>query len=126
MNEKFGKEYKLCSKKLIAEIFEKGKHVKAYPYFLHYLPAELNSATSFQVVISAPKRNFKKAVDRNRIKRLTREAVRKNKHLLESAFSERNQKFALFLIYTGKEEESFQTIMHKIETLFMRLVENTE
>lgn len=124
MDERFGKNYKLCNKKIISSIFEEGKQLKVYPFFLRYKPATINSDASFQIVISVPKRNFKKAVDRNRIKRLIREAVRKNKHLLENALLNEKQKLALFLIYTAHKEESYQFISNKIEMLFQRLVEN--
>lgn len=126
MDERFGKKYKLCNKKIISSIFEDGKQLKVYPYFLRYKSAELKSETAFQIVISVPKRNLKKAVDRNRIKRLTREAVRKKKHILEDGLSSSAQKLALFLIYTAHKEESYQMIINKIETLFKRLVENEQ
>lgn len=122
MDERFGKKYKLCSKIVIASIFEKGKQEKVFPFVLRYVRTDLKTNTRFQIVISVPKRNFKRAVDRNRIKRLVREAVRKNKYILEEAISEEEQQFALFLIYTAQQEESYQKISNKIETLFQRLV----
>lgn len=124
MDESFGKKYKLCNKKIIASIFEDGKHLKVYPFILRYKPTALNSDAPFQIVISVPKRNFKKAVDRNRIKRQVREAARKNKHLIESEFSNQKQQFALFLMYTAHKGEPYHLINHKIEMLFKRLVES--
>ncbi|RFC54214.1 ribonuclease P protein component [Brumimicrobium aurantiacum] len=124
MNEKFGKEYKLCSKKVMTAVFEKGKTEKNYPFVLRYLDTDLKTNTCFQIVISVPKRRFKKAVDRNRIKRLIREAVRKNKHIIEQSMTENQPQLALFLIYTGNKEEPYQKIYDKIEALFLRLVKN--
>ena len=124
MDERFGKKYKLCSKTVMTAIFEKGKEEKSYPFLLRYLSADLKTDAKFQVVISVPKRKFKKAVDRNRIKRLIREAVRKNKYILEEALSAEDQQLALFLIYTASEEETYQRILNKIEVLFLRLVES--
>lgn len=123
MDERFGKKYKLCSKIVIASIFEEGKQEKAYPFVLRYIRTDLKTDTKFQIAISVPKRNFKRAVDRNRIKRVVREAVRKNKYILEEAISEEMQQFALFLIYTAQEEEPYQKIGDKIETLFLRLID---
>ncbi|WP_417264758.1 ribonuclease P protein component [Brumimicrobium sp.] len=126
MDERFGKKYKLCSKTVMASIFEKGKQEKAYPFLLRYLKADLKTDAKFQVVISVPKRKFKKAVDRNRIKRLIREAVRKKKYILEDAIESEDQQLALFLIYTASEEETYQRILNKIEVLFLRLVEKKD
>lgn len=124
MDESFGKEYKLCSKKVMATIFEEGKTEKVYPFLLRYLAVDLKTNTRFQIVISVPKRKFKRAVDRNRIKRLIREAVRKKKYIIEQSMTEEEQQLALFLIYTSSQEETYQKIIDKIEALFLRLVEN--
>ncbi len=123
MDESFGKEYKLCSKKVMDTIFEEGKTEKVYPFLLRYLAVDLKTEKRFQIVISVPKRKFKRAVDRNRIKRLIREAVRKKKYILEEAMTPEEQQLALFLIYTSNEEETYQKILDKIEALFLRLVE---
>ena len=124
MDERFGKKYKLCSKTVMTSIFEVGKQEKTYPFLLRYLAVDLKTDTKFQIVISVPKRKFKRAVDRNRIKRLIREAVRKKKYILEEGLSTENQQLALFLIYTASEEETYQRILNKIEVLFLRLVES--
>lgn len=124
MDESFGKEYKLCSKKVMDSIFEEGKTEKVYPFLLRYLTVDLKTSKRFQIVIAVPKRKFKRAVDRNRIKRLIREAVRKKKHIIESSMSAEEQQLALFLIYTSNEEETYQKIIDKIEALFLRLVES--
>lgn len=124
MNESFGKEYKLCSKKVMDTIFEEGKTEKVYPFLLRYLNVDLKTEKRFQIVIAVPKRKFKRAVDRNRIKRLIREAVRKKKYIIEQAMTDEEQQLALFLIYTSSQEETYQKIIDKIEALFLRLVEN--
>lgn len=124
MDESFGKQYKLCSKKVMDTIFEEGKTEKVYPFLLRYLTVDLKTSKRFQIVIAVPKRKFKRAVDRNRIKRLIREAVRKKKHIIESSMSAEEQQLALFLIYTSNEEETYQKIIDKIEALFLRLVES--
>ena len=124
MDERFGKDYKLCSKKIMAAIFEKGKFEKTYPFILRYLATDLPTSKCFQVVISVPKRKFKRAVDRNRIKRVIREAVRKNKYILEQAYDEGETQMALFIIYSSNKEEPYQKVFNKIESLFQRLVKN--
>ena len=124
MDESFGKEYKLCSKKVMTSIFEDGKQEKVYPFLLRYLAVDLKTNTRFQIVIAVPKRKFKRAVDRNRIKRLIREAVRKKKYIIEQSMTAEEPQLALFLIYTSNEEETYQRIINKIEALFLRLVQS--
>tara|TARA_R110002111_G_scaffold136317_3_gene202138 strand:- start:649 stop:1059 length:411 start_codon:yes stop_codon:yes gene_type:complete len=122
MDERFGKAYKLCSKKVIEELFEEGLKIKQYPFVLQYKYTDVPSKKNFQIVCSVPKRLHKKAVTRNRIKRLMREVVRKKKHIIEENFPQNDKKLALFLIYTGKEEEGYSLLLNKIELLFERLM----
>ena len=122
MNEKFGKEYKLCSQKVIQSIFDAKKSVKAYPFLIHYSLLPLTSEASFQITVSAPKRNFKKAHDRNRIKRLMREAIRKNKLILEPFLLENKKQVALFMIYTAREEIPYDILFKKTTLLFTQLI----
>jgi ribonuclease P protein component len=122
MNQTFGKEYKLCSKKTIEFLFEKKKTVKQFPFIATYGEIELPTKKSFQVVISAPKRIFRKAHDRNRIKRLMREVFRKKKLILEDFLLAEKRQIALFLVYTNKEEMKYTVLENKIELLFTKLV----
>lgn len=126
MNQNFGKGYKLCSKKAIEELFEQHTKVKQYPFIMHFAPMKLDTKMPFQVVISAPKRIFRKAHDRNRIKRLMREVMRKNKTELEALLLQQNQQMALFLIYTQKEELSYQVLDEKMRLLLNKLVEQVK
>lgn len=124
MNETFGKEYKLCSQKLIKELFDSGNKSFSFPFAYHFKLVELTSSAPFQVTISVPKRKFKHAHDRNRIKRLIREAIRKNKLILEEPLKNNNQQLALFLIYSHDAEVDINTLMLKINTLFNKLNES--
>jgi ribonuclease P protein component len=122
MDETFGKEYKLCSKKAIQSIFEEKKSIRQFPFVLHYTQMELPTDKPFQVVISAPKRIFRKAHDRNRIKRLMKEVFRKNKLILEAHLTTNQQQLALFLVYTNKEELKYDLLFHKMENLIRKLI----
>lgn len=122
MDQTFGKAYKLCSQKAIAAVFEQKQSVKQFPFVMHYKAMELPTEKSFQVVISAPKRIFRKAHDRNRIKRLMKEVIRKNKLILESKLATNQQQLALFLVYTNKEEMPYELLLRKMESLLMKLV----
>lgn len=122
MNEKFGKEYKLCSQKLIQTIFDQKQSIKTYPFVILYsiLPVKIDAL--FQITVSVPKRNFKKAHDRNRIKRLMREAIRKNKLILEPFLTENQKHVALFMIYTAREEIMYDVLFKKTAILFTQLI----
>ncbi len=122
MDQTLGKVYKLCSQKIIGAIYEDKKVVKQFPLLIHYKLIQLPEAVPFQLVFSAPKRTFRKAHDRNRIKRLLRETVRKNKLILESFLKENNIQVALFLVYTNKEELPYEVLLRKTEQLFQKLI----
>ncbi len=122
MNERLGKSYKLKSKKIIESVFNDGETVKQFPFLVKFCNQELPSNQAFQIVFSVSKRRFKKAPDRNRIKRLMREVVRKNKHSLEAQLQQNNQQLALFLIYTNTEIMSYEEMNRKIVLLFERLI----
>ncbi|PHR50066.1 MAG: hypothetical protein COA32_02725 [Fluviicola sp.] len=126
MDERLGKAYKLCSKKVIEELFENGLKIKQYPFVLQYKQIDLPTKKNFQIVCSVPKRIHKKAVTRNRIKRLMRETVRKKKYIIEEDFPHNKKQLALFLIYTGKEEENYSLLLDKIELLFERLMKDDD
>ena len=93
---------------------------------MHYKVVNEDEKTRFQVAVSAPKRTFRKATDRNRIKRLMRESIRKNKLYLEPFLAEQNIQLALFMIYTSKEELPLDTLMKKTQQLFKQLINTLE
>jgi ribonuclease P protein component len=122
MDQTLGKEYKLCSQKIIGAIYEDKKVVKQFPLLIHYKLIPLPESVPFQLVFSAPKRTFRKAHDRNRIKRLLRETVRKNKLILETFLKEHQCQLAFFLVYTNKEELPYDVLLRKTEQLFQKLI----
>ena len=79
MKQTLGKEERLKSKKLIERLYQEGSVVKSFPLRMVYLQTAHTSEFPCQVAVSVSKRNFKLAVDRNRIKRLLRETYRKQK-----------------------------------------------
>lgn len=82
MEKKFPKTEKLCSNKHIEELFFKGKSFVIYPLRVvyHFRDETDINKCSISVLISVSKKKFKRAVKRNRIKRLIREAYRLNKN----------------------------------------------
>ena len=126
MDQTFGKEYKLCSQKKIESLFKTGNTVKKFPLIVHFQEVEETLSKPFQIVISAPKRIYRKAHDRNRIKRLMREAVRKNKTILESYLIPKNKNIILFLVYTNKEEIPIDLLLKKTEQLFNLVIQKID
>jgi ribonuclease P protein component len=122
----FGKAYKLCSKTLLTEVYDKGKEIKEIPFIVRFVEAENPKGVPFQIVFVVPKRKFRNATTRNQIRRYIREAVRLNKHMIEEPLEQKNQHLALFLLYVGYKEVTFHDIDKKIKTLFKRLAHEIE
>ncbi|TXJ27175.1 MAG: ribonuclease P protein component [Chitinophagaceae bacterium] len=102
-----GKHERLKSRKQIEFLFQQGQRFAAPPFRVFYVikKMELKEATGslLQFGVGASSRFFKKAVDRNRIKRLGREAWRLQKRELLQVLEEQNKQLDVFFIYTGKE-----------------------
>ena len=94
----FPKTEKLCNYHRIQALFKEGKSLKKYPLKLLYLPLD-KEAVPTELLISVPKKKLKRAVDRNRIKRLLRESYRMEKHQLSSL----EHSYSLAFIYMSQE-----------------------
>ncbi|OEK07201.1 ribonuclease P protein component [Roseivirga misakiensis] len=114
----FPKSERLHSKKLIQELFNEGSSFYLYPFKIIFLPKE--DLTSNQVLVSVSKKKFKKAVTRNKIKRLIKEAYRLNKHSLDPD-ADTSSKALIGYIYTGKEVMPFDFIESKLKKSLLRL-----
>lgn len=119
-----GKNYKLCSKVLIEELFKSGTTIKSYPLIAIIKPVEFSDKIPFKIVFSAPKRTFRKAFQRNRIKRICKEAVRLNKSILESYLIENKKQLALFLVYSSKDELNHTQLEKKVVKLFNEIIKS--
>ena len=96
----FRKSERLCSKKIIDRLFAEGKPVFAFPLKIVYLETQLPVKVSVQAGFSVGKKNFKRAVQRNLIKRRMREVYRLNKSNFYDEVGEKQ--VAVFFIFTGK------------------------
>jgi ribonuclease P protein component len=110
-----GKE-KLKSKKLIEKLFDEGRSLNEFPLRLVYLSVNHREDVRIKVAVSVSKRNFKKAVDRNRIKRLLREAYRLNNR---KYFNNITTQYALMILYIGNEVQSFEHIDNAMKKLLL-------
>jgi ribonuclease P protein component len=118
----FPKEEHLCRKKLIEELFSKqSSSFGVYPLRVVWVSRATPSTAPPQVLISVSKRTFKRAVDRNRLKRLIREAYRLNKYrLLEQPGG--HQVALLGIIFTGKEKSPLALVEKKLISGIQRLL----
>ena len=104
------------------ELFNSGSSFHLHPFTVYHLSKNIDLPAPAQVLISVPKKNFHLAADRNRIKRLIREAYRQNKHLLYSALKQNNLQLVLGLIYSAKKIEASELIQEKITSVLQRLI----
>lgn len=120
VDQSFPKELRLTHKGDIDILFSKGNRIKSHPFIILYNKTETPMSVPFKLLISVPKRNFKKAVDRNYIKRCIREVVRKNKESLSD--ENKDTTFHVAILYSFKTKLSFNeleisllTAINKIE-----------
>ena len=118
----FSKKEKLKSEKLIAKLFDEGQSVVAYPLRLVFLATTFDDGVKSKAGVSVSKRNFKKAVDRNRIKRLMRESYRLQKDTL---FHNSSVQYALMILYIGKDKTDFASINQKMKQIFDKFLQKT-
>lgn len=114
----FPKSERLHKRNNIQELFTKGSSFYLFPFKVLVLKSD-DKSIHHQVLISVSKRNFKKAVQRNLIKRRIREAYRLNKHLLAEY-----PKLQIAYIYTAKEVLEYSDIEMKVIESIKRLSEN--
>ncbi len=119
----FSKDERLHSKVLIEELFAKGKSFFNYPFKVLVKKISTEKQQLPSILISVPKRTFKKAVDRNRIKRLIREVYRQNKLIVYELQSTEPHSFHIAFIYTAKSILSYQEIERKI-ILILQTIKN--
>ena len=119
MTFNFGKRERLKSKKLIGQLFKEGQSVTVYPLKLFYMRVADDQESKVKTAVSVPKKNFKSAVQRNRIKRLMREGYRLNKHLI---FNNIEGKFAFLILYLGKELPEYRDVEGPLKSIFKKLV----
>jgi ribonuclease P protein component len=118
-----GKTDRLKSRKQIEALFKTGKKITLFPFRLLYSIEAANGKTEAGFTVST--KNFPKAVDRNRIKRLCREAYRvQNKELKTRIFINRKVIF-LFFIYTSREILPYQEISLAVKSILDKLVQMT-
>ena len=103
-------------------LFAKGKHTQATPIKLVYLVTSTPLEFQAQAMFVVPKRGFKKAHDRNKLKRRMKEVYRLNKNLFYSALDSQKKHVVLAFIFTGKKIETYDVIKTSMHKLLNNLV----
>jgi ribonuclease P protein component len=123
------KPEKLKSRKHIEKLFREGKSFSLFPYKVVYLlsPGAVagGHTAPLQAGFGAGSRHFKKAVDRNRIKRLGREAYRLQKAPLLEQLTRKGSSLAVFFVFIGKELPDYGTVSAKIGVALQKLLKET-
>lgn len=130
---KFSKKEHLKSEKRIGQLFRSGSSVMAYPLRAIWLSDGGRKTTSeivlekkVQVAFSVPKRVFKTAVDRNRLKRQIREAWRLNKQFFKEKLPPDSPPISMMLIYVAKEKLPFSEIENGVRKLIRKFAPKPE
>ncbi len=122
MGDNFGKENRLKGNKIVSKIFEgPNKSLKVFPFKTYYSISIVKEGL-VKYGISVPKKKFKRAVDRNRIKRLVKEALRLNKSILSQEVSKQNIEVHIMILFTGEKQiPTYHFIEIKIKEILKRL-----
>ncbi|KAA6301192.1 MAG: Ribonuclease P protein component [Candidatus Ordinivivax streblomastigis] len=100
-SEPFSKAERISIQREIDRLFNEGSAFTVYPLRVFYLETKPLSGVSASILISVPKKRFKRAVQRNRIKRLVRETYRKNKHSLLASLQTQDTGLLLAFVYVS-------------------------
>lgn len=119
----FRKHEHLCGKLRIRDVALTGAAVHVPPFKLVGKTMDLPTHAPAQIAFAVPRRNLKRAVDRNRIKRLMREAYRTNKNELYAKLEGREHKIAWLVVYQGRADIDLRSTEQKITKALHRWLE---
>ena len=119
----FEKGERLKSYRAIQQLFKEGNSFVQYPLRLIWSPMKIRQSNyPVQFTVSVPKRSFRRAVPRNRLRRQIREAYRLNKHQLYQSLKDRDRQLAFMVIYIAREPLPYQQIEAAMKGLIRRFV----
>jgi ribonuclease P protein component len=122
----FSKEEHLCGEKRINRLFLEGEAFMAYPLRVVFLLEAKSDLNPVSVMVSVPKKRFKRAVKRNRLKRLMREAYRLNKFILADKLIEKNLQIHIAFNYVSNDELDFAAIEKKMKVALGKMGEKID
>lgn len=119
----FPKAEHLCGEKRIARLYTQGEAFMTYPFRVVFRIEPKKDIVPASVMVSVPKKRFKRAVKRNRLKRLLREAYRLNKHALIDLLDEKQLQAHVAFNYVSDEELDFVAIEKKMKIALQKLMD---
>ena len=124
-NLSFPKKYRINSKLIFEKFIALNQTVFVYPFKCYYSFSPLENGKDVNdMAVAVPKRNFKKAVERNRIKRMMREAYRTNHHqILDTETIVKNCKISFLFVYIATKMESFALIEKKMQEIMKNILQ---
>jgi ribonuclease P protein component len=123
MRNTLGKQERLRSKKLIEKLYTEGDSIKTFPLRMVYVQTAHTSDFPCQVGVSVAKKNYKLAVDRNRLKRLMRETYRLQKKIV---YNNLEEPYVFMISYIGREEIKYEDLYLKMEKLLTLFIDKVK
>lgn len=120
------KEERICSKKLINELFTgNGRSMTAFPLRVVFMKRTIvDDQPRAAMLVSVPKRYFKHAVDRNRVKRQVREAFRRNKSIITQNLTDDHEAVAMAFVWLTDEKLPSSEVENRMVRLLTRISES--
>ena len=119
-NNTYSKQENLKSRKALEQLFDKGKSFSVFPIKVFYTVTDDTALVQAGVGVSS--RIFKKAHDRNKVKRLLREVYRTQKQALYSSVASNQQQLNVFFLYIGKELPIYADLQSAMEKTLEKLI----
>ncbi|MBQ8710765.1 MAG: ribonuclease P protein component [Bacteroidaceae bacterium] len=136
MNNGLTKTERLTSQLVIDRLFAGGNaSMAAFPLRIVYMQMEKQEGSQqldgvqqppVSILVSVPKKRFRHAVDRNRMKRLVREAYRLNKHILWNALQKKNFRLAIAFVCITDTLPTFRSVNKSMRKALIRIGERVE
>ena len=124
MKTTFKKKEKLRGKKAFTELIKSGRSFHSHPFLIIWKKTNQEEKYPAQVAVSVSKKLFKRAVDRNIIKRRTLEAYRLNKHNLYKFLESKNFGLDFIIVYREKQIADYHSIEKGIISVFQYFIKN--
>lgn len=124
MRYTFPKKEHLTGQKNIEELYRKGESFLVFPYRVVFLGvSETNEQLPVRALMSVSKKRFKKAVHRNRVKRLMRESYRQNKMELHQFLEDNGGKLHLSFQYVSQNIEEYHFMFERMQKTLQKMIQ---